>query len=165
MKKEHSRREFIQKGSRLSLGCGALMMCPHLNSFGRILRDVVPDPKKLNYCGYTCPADCRMYIATIENDTAKKQEAYELWGLQKKYGIDFDSDQVICYKCKNNEKPHGIVLEKCTVRSCAIDKGYDCCIECDDLETCDKELWKTFPDFHNSVIEMQKKYKDATAVS
>ena len=33
------------------------------------------------------------------------------------------------------------------------------CIECDDLATCDKKLWTTFPTFHDKVIEMQQKYR------
>lgn len=34
----------------------------------------------------------------------------------------------------------------------------DCCIECLELEECDKELWERFPDFKKHVIALQKKY-------
>jgi len=40
-----------------------------------------------------------------------------------------------------------------------IDKDLECCIECDGLAKCDKELWTNFPKFRDVVIGMQKKYK------
>jgi hypothetical protein len=128
-----------------------------------MLQDDVPDPKKLNYCGYTCPEDCPMKKATLENNVELKKDAYKNWRIEKKYGIPFDPDKIFCYGCKTEEKALGLVVEKCSVRNCAIEKGYDCCIECDLLAGCDKEIWKTFPDFHNAVIEMQKKYRAATS--
>jgi hypothetical protein len=118
----------------------------------------IPDPKKLNYCGYTCPSDCKMKKATLANDISLKKEAYNDWRIEKKYGIAFDPDKIFCYGCKTSDHPLGLVVEKCTVRNCAIGKGYECCIQCDQLPGCDKEIWKTFPDFHKTVIEMQKKY-------
>jgi len=38
-------------------------------------------------------------------------------------------------------------------------KKLECCIECDELEACDKDLWKRFPKFHQQVVEMQAKYR------
>ncbi len=162
MKTNQSRREFLTKSSRIGLVCGALACCPKMFSFGSMFQEgEIPDPKKLNYCGYTCPADCPMKKATLENNVELKKEAYRNWQIEEKYGIAFDPDKIFCYGCKTDKESLGVVVEKCTVRSCAIAKGYDCCIECNDLAACDKEIWKTFPDFHNAVIEMQKKYKEA----
>jgi hypothetical protein len=164
MKTNPSRREFLSKSSKLGLLCGAMVCCPRLLSFGNGLQDdTVPDPKKLNYCGYMCPPDCPMKKATLENDIKLKKEAYKNWRIEEKYGIAFDPEIFFCYGCKEEGKPLGLVVEKCTVRNCAIEKDYDCCIECSELSGCDKEIWKTFPDFHNAVIEMQKKYREAKA--
>ncbi len=161
MKTNQSRREFLSKSSKIGLVCGALVYCPKMLSFGSMLQDETIDPKKLNYCGYTCPEDCPMKKATLENNIEMKKEAYKNWRIEEKYGIAFDPDQVVCYGCKTDKEYKGIVVEKCTVRSCAIEKKYECCIECDQLPTCDKEIWKTFTDFHNGMIEMQKKYRAA----
>lgn len=125
----------------------------------KLFSGVKPDPKKLNYCGYMCPPECKMKKATLENNTELKKEAYVEWRIEKKYGIAFDPDKVSCYGCKVEPDKVGLVAEKCAVRSCAIEKGYDCCIECDGLAACDKEVWQTFPGFHKTVIEMQKVYR------
>jgi hypothetical protein len=73
--------------------------------------------------------------------------------------MEFNADELYCFGCKNSEKPEGIVLKNCTVRSCAIEKKIESCIECDELVACDKELWERFPDFKKMVIEMQQKYR------
>jgi len=59
------------------------------------------------------------------------------------------------------DKPLNINVNACTVRKCAVEKGLDCCIECNGLTACDKELWKSFPQFKEKVIEMQKSYRSA----
>jgi hypothetical protein len=51
------------------------------------------------------------------------------------------------------------VLKRCTVRDCAREKELDCCIECDELTECDKDLWRRFPSFKEQVIELQAKYR------
>jgi hypothetical protein len=161
MDNKQTRREFVLNSSRLGLSCGVFAFCSKFNMVGNFLSDDVPDPKKLNYCGYVCPADCPMYVATIENNDDKKKEAYITWKIEERHGVAFDPGQVFCYGCKSPGKPEGIVLKHCTVRQCAIEKGYDCCIACDDLPDCDLDLWKRFPEFHKAVIEMQKIYKAA----
>jgi hypothetical protein len=162
MKTNPSRREFLSKSSKAGLLCGALVCCSRLLTFGNVFRDdTIPDPKKLNYCGYICPTDCQMKKATLDNNVDIKKQAYKNWLIEEKYGIAFDPDKIFCYGCKTEGKPLGLVVEKCTIRNCAIAKGYDCCIECNGLSTCDKEIWKTFPDFHKAVIDMQKKYREA----
>jgi hypothetical protein len=162
MKKTHSRREFLQRGTTTFLACGVMSMCPRLTAMGNMFRgDDVPDPKKLEYCGYSCPSDCPLYAATIENNLEGKKEAYKNWNIKERYNLEFDPDQIFCYKCKNDEKPAGPVVANCTVRKCVIDKGLDCCIECSELPACSQTLWETFPDFHKAVIDLQKRYMAA----
>ena len=121
------------------------------------------NPKELNFCSYTCPADCKFYIATFENDDEKKKVAFEIWKIKERYGVDFDPETAICWKCKNTEKSLGVAARNCSVRSCAIEKGFDACIECDELTSCEKDLWIRFPDFYKAVKEMQLKYKNQIA--
>ena len=162
MKKTTNRREFLSKGATVFMACGVLGLCPQLKGMGFLLGDKdIPDPKKLEYCGYQCPPDCPLYVATIENNEENKKEAYEMWKIKERYNLDFDPEQVFCYQCKNEGQPEGVVVKNCQVRKCVIEKGYECCIECKELPACDKELWKQFPEFHKAVIEMQHKYMEA----
>lgn len=156
------RREFLKQTARAGVASCALLACSNLNAFhvlDRILSgDEVPDPLKLNYCGYKCPEDCQFRMASEKNDVELKKEAYKNWAIKERFGVEFDAEKIFCFGCKNEEMPEGVVLKNCTVRKCAIEKGVDCCIECDELADCKRELWDRFPDFKLKVIEMQKTY-------
>jgi hypothetical protein len=162
MKKEIKRRDFVATCLKAGVTCCALAYGTSLSAFDPAKRqDTKPDPKNLEYCGYKCPADCPLKKATLENNLDLKKKAYVDFKFKEKYGIEFDADKVFCYGCKIKDKPLGMSVKACTVRKCAIEKGYECCIQCDGLATCDKELWTNFPKFKDIVIEMQKKYKAA----
>ena len=90
---------------------------------------------------------------------SSRKKAYEEFKWKEKFGVDFDADKVFCYGCKPNDKPLSLNVNLCTVRKCAIEKGFDCCIECKGLAACDKELWKNFPQFKGKVIEAQRGYQ------
>jgi hypothetical protein len=159
MKNTHSRRNFLKKGTAFCLACGAIAACPGIRAASFLQDDdEIPDPKKLEYCGYKCPADCPMYLATINNDVEAKKKAFENWQLEERYGLKFDPEQVFCYTCKPEEKPVGIAAQHCAVRACAIEKGFDCCIECKELSTCKKGVFSRYPDFHKGVVKLQEKY-------
>ncbi len=160
MTKPIKRREFLIKGSYAGIACCAFMMGYKRQSSGSMLpsADDIVDPKTLNYCGYKCPSDCRFLQASLKNDPVLKKEVYEQWKIKEKYNVDFDPEAIFCFSCKNTEKPEGVILSNCTVRKCAISKGFECCIECAELNECKKELWSQFPDFKLQVIEMRKKF-------
>jgi len=151
------RRTFISTGATV---CG-LCACSQF-PFAAWAGDEPIDPKKLTFCGYTCPEDCKFLRATLENNLELKKEVWKEWKIEETYGLEFDEEQAICYGCKELDKPEGVVLKKCDVRPCAREKKLDSCIECDDLATCDKELWTRFPDFRQKVLEMQEKYRQQT---
>jgi hypothetical protein len=117
------------------------------------------DPAKLNYCGYQCPENCPFLKGSLENDIKLKKEAYDQWKIKARFNVDFDPKKIFCYGCKKSEKPEGIVLVNCTVRRCAMEKELDCCIECNELISCEKDLWSRFPDFKKQVIKMQEEYE------
>ena len=159
MSNQLNRRKFIMH-SALS-GC-ALLMASKMNplyAFDHLPDPTeVPDPTKLEYCGYSCHDDCLFYRATKENNTELKKQAYDQWKIKENHGVEFEPEKIFCWKCKSDDHPVGIVTNKCTVRSCVIEKGYNACIECDGLTTCDKELWTKFPKFHEKIMEMQTVY-------
>jgi hypothetical protein len=158
MKTEIKRRDFVTKCFKAGVtGCAFL----YGNSL--LARDSVkqvqkPDFKSLTYCGYKCTVECTLYRATIQNNNELKKKAFEEFKMKEKFNIDFDAEKVFCYGCKPKDKPLSLGVSACTVRKCAIEKGFDCCIECTGLAACDKELWKNFPQFKEKVIEMQKSF-------
>ena len=153
------RRDFVRGGMCL---CG-LCACGGLGSLAFAgdgsSKDEKLDPKKLKYCGYTCPEDCKFLQGTLKNDDALKREAFKLWKLEERFGISYDPATAICYGCKAPGKPEGEVVSRCDVRACAQEKKVDCCIECGELEACDKDLWRRFPKFKEQVIAAQKRYQ------
>lgn len=166
MSKKIDRRDFFKKGTQAGVACCAFMMTSKVTlaeSLTKMFEDQKIDPKRLNYCGHICPEDCKFYLATIENNETKKKEAFDIWNIKARYDVDFDSKTAVCWRCKNNDKTQGVVVSNCTVRECAMKKGFDSCIQCDELTSCNKDLWKTFPDFYERIKEMQVKYKEQIA--
>jgi hypothetical protein len=160
MKKDLRRRDFIATSFKAGIACCAFTYGTKLQGQDASVRqNAKPDPKSLNYCGYKCTPECLLYKATVENNIELKKKAYEEVKFKEKFKIEFDPEKVFCYGCKVQDKPLSLAVNACTVRKCAIAKKYDCCIQCNELARCDKELWISFPKFKEAVIEMQKKYR------
>jgi len=162
MKTELNRRNFINTCLKAGVTCCAFGYGASLSGQDQDAskkQELKPDPKSLNYCGFKCSAQCSLYKATLENNTELKKKAYLDFKIREKFGIEFDPEKVFCYGCKIKDKPLSMVVKSCTVRKCAISKGFECCIQCDGLTACKEELWSSFPKFKESVIDMQKKYK------
>jgi len=157
MKKEINRRNFVSGCFKAGAACFLISGSDNLLA-SNAFQDKKPDPKNLEYCGYKCPADCTLRKATLENNLELKKKAYNEFNYKEKYKIAFDAETVFCYGCKVDGKPLGLPVKNCTVRQCVIDKGLDCCIQCNDLTKCNKELWKNFPKLKEHVIGLQKSY-------
>jgi len=162
MKSQLKRREFFKTCAQGCIACCAILATPNLFSMDHGLPFLPPgekpDPKKLNYCGYTCPPDCPFKEATLKDDLELKKKSWENWKIKERYGKDFDEKTAYCYGCKDETHPPGAVMENCTVRSCTISKGLNCCIECNELPSCEKDLWKRFPEFYEEVKKLQQQY-------
>ena len=158
------RRSFLIQSSQAGMACCAMMFASKMmdSPLGfHIDEGEKPDPEKLTYCGFECSRDCQFLKASLENNLALKKEVYDTWKIKERYDIDFDEKKIFCYGCKPKDKPEGVVLKNCTVRSCVIEKEIDCCIECNELTDCEKDLWTRFPDFKKHVIELQEEYQTA----
>lgn len=163
MTNQFSRRKFIKKSTLTGLAGCTLLMSAKLNplhAFDHLAENnEAIDPSKLNFCGYTCPAECEFLKATKENNTELKKDAYEKWHLKERYNVDFDEKKIFCWGCKVDDEKAGVVVGNCPIRNCAKERGHEACIQCETLKTCEKDLWKRFPDFHKSIIEMQEIYQ------
>ena len=157
------RRDFLARGARAGLAVCGVCLCGRAPLLAggeeEAGKKQVLDPKKLCYCGYSCPPDCKFLQGTKNDDVELKKEAWKAWKIEERFGVPFDAKQAICHGCKAHGEPEGIVLKNCDVRACAQKKELDCCIECGDLVACDKDLWRRFPDFKKQVVEMQEKYR------
>ena len=157
------RRTFLSTGARAGVTMCGICVCAQFPGIARAGDSAGEeeriDPKKLNFCGYTCPKDCDFLRGTLEDNVELKKKAWQAWKIEERFGLEFDAEQAICYGCKSLDKPEGVVLARCDVRACARGKEFDCCIECDELPACDRDLWSRFPTFKDQVVEMQKRYR------
>jgi hypothetical protein len=160
MKNELKRRDFVAKCFKAGVTCCALVYGgPVLANNQGQKQDQKPDPAKLTFCGFKCTPECILYKASVDNDSELKKKAYEQFKIKERFGVEFDANKIFCFGCKEKEKPTGEVITGCAVRKCAIEKGIECCIQCNVLTDCDKDLWKSFPQFKQKVIEMQVMYR------
>jgi len=160
MDKKIRRRDFLMHSGKAGLAGCAIFLCSKAigSANGILIGEDVPDPGKLNYCGYTCPEDCEFKKATSTNDSELKKKCFEDWAIKERYGLEYDESIAFCHGCKTKDMPGGVVVTQCTVRKCTIEKGFDCCIECKELRTCDKDLWQRFPQFYDGVKKLQIKF-------
>jgi len=161
MKTEIRRREFVGKFLKAGAAGCALLYGNQLLANNSQQQVKKSDLKSLTYCGFKCTNQCTLYRATIEDNPELRKKAYEEFKFKEKFNVDYDQAKIFCWGCKPKDKPLSINVSACAVRKCTIEKGYDCCIECKGLNTCDKELWKNFPDFKLKVLEAQKLYNNS----
>jgi hypothetical protein len=161
MAKKLQRRDFLIKTSCACLG-GCILLSGKMLPAIPLQDDEPIDPEKLCYCGYSCPANCDFLVATTKGDKELLRKVWEQWELKERYGLEFDEGKLFCYTCKPIAMPIGPVLTHCPVRACAIEKGYQACIQCGDLKECDKDLWDRYPQFYDAVLKMQEKYREQT---
>ncbi len=153
-----NRRDFLKQCTQLaSAGC-VLCAFPLLAEEDKKKEDTLLDLSQYTYCGYQCKPDCPLLKATLENDIEAKKKVYEEWKMKENNGIEFDPEIVSCWGCKVKEEKMSLIVKKCTIRPCAMEKKLESCIQCPDLKTCDQGLWKNFPDFKKNVEKMQEQY-------
>ncbi len=161
MKTEIRRREFVGKFLKAGAAGCALLYSNQLFANDTQQQVQKPDIKSLTFCGFKCSNQCTLYRATLEDNPELRKKAYEEFKFKEKFNVDYDQAKIFCWGCKPKDKPLSINVSACTVRKCTIEKGYDCCIECDGLKACDKELWKNFPQSKLKVLEAQKIYNNS----
>ena len=161
--KNDSRREFLKQCAQMaSAGC---VLCAFPLLAEEEKKDGLLDLSQYTYCGYQCSPECPLFKATKENDIEAKKKVYEEWKMKERHGFDFDPEKVVCWGCKVEENKIGYIVKQCPVRSCAVEKKLESCIQCPELKTCDQELWKNFPKFKENVMKMQEQYFSSKKIS
>lgn len=90
--------------------------------------------KMIAFCGLDCAA-CEGYLATQANDEAAKVKVLEKWRVAFG-GPDMTLASVTCDGCNSTGRLGGYCAE-CPVRACALEKGFENCAYCDDIEACE----------------------------
>jgi hypothetical protein len=165
MESQKSRRRFLQDCAKLGGACCLLLgWNQNLSAVERfeITEDQETKPidlKVFSLCGIPCLQACPLSRATLKNDVELKKVIYEKWGWKKKFGIEFDPEKVFCHTCKPGDKPLKVGMAACEIRNCGLANGVESCIQCDNLASCDKEYWKTWPVQHAAVKKTQERYR------
>ena len=155
--KKNNRREFLKKSITTGTGAalGVISFCSGCCSCEQRPEKTAKkevDYSRIAYCGIYCDT-CPLYKATIANDDEAKMAVAKEWGESTK--PDFKPEEYYCYGCKD-KRSRGTVGYHCTVKQCAMKKGYSLCSQCNELETCDEQLWKELPWLREKSIKLRK---------
>jgi len=90
--------------------------------------------KMIAYCGLVC-TECPAFIATLENDDAKRKKVAEMWSKQYKMAVK--PEDINCDGCKLEGKRLIGYCNICEIRKCGKQKQVVNCAYCDDY-ACEK---------------------------
>jgi hypothetical protein len=85
--------------------------------------------KMIAYCGIAC-SECPTFIATQNDDDAKRKETAEMWS--KQFNQDIKPEDINCDGCLSDT---GRIIgygNFCEIRKCGQEKGVENCAYCND---------------------------------
>jgi putative acetyltransferase len=85
------------------------------------------------YCGLDCEK-CDAFIATKNNDQVLREKTAKLWSELNHTTIL--PEQINCTGCRADGPKTVYCEELCTIRQCAMKKGFTTCGDCADMEKC-----------------------------
>ncbi len=90
--------------------------------------------KMIAFCGIVC-TQCPAFLATQEDDDAKRKKVAETWS--KQYNADIKPEQIDCDGCMSQGKRRFFYCNMCEIRKCGQEKGVENCAHCTEY-ACDK---------------------------
>lgn len=90
--------------------------------------------KMIAYCGIVC-TECPAFVATQQNDDAKRKKVAETWSKQYKMAVKLED--INCDGCKLEGKRLIGYCNICEIRKCGKQKQVVNCAYCDDY-ACEK---------------------------
>jgi hypothetical protein len=85
--------------------------------------------KMIAYCGIVC-TECPAFIATQQNDDAKRKQVAEMWS--KQYKMPVKPEDINCDGCISGGKRLLNYCAICEIRKCGQGKGVINCAYCHD---------------------------------
>lgn len=102
------------------------------------------------YCGINCES-CKMYKATINDDSRLRQELAKEWSSLYKRNLDIL--KMHCLGCKSK-----LVYElcnKCDIKGCNQNKKIEKCNSCEEYSSCDRiKNFKNWQLTNNTGVEI-----------
>ena len=110
--------------------------------------------KMIAYCGITC-TDCGAFIATQNDDAAKRKEVVAEW--KKQFNVDAKPEDINCDGCLATTDRLWGYCHICEIRKCGQEKGVVNCAYCADY-ACDKleKFFERAPMFRATLDEIRK---------
>lgn len=91
--------------------------------------------KYIAYCGLDCEK-CDARKATVNNDDNLRKEVAKLWSELN--GVEIKPKMINCSGCRIDGVKTPYCESLCPIRICAVDKKYNTCGDCKELEKCEK---------------------------
>jgi len=115
--------------------------------------------KIVAFCGITC-TECPAFIATQQDDDAKRRQVAEEWS--EVYNNEIRPEQINCNGCLPGLGVHQ-QLHFCEVRKCGIEKAFQNCAYCVDYK-CEKlrGLLEQIPQAKKTLEEIRQHLQERT---
>jgi hypothetical protein len=99
----------------------------------------------ISCCGINCEG-CEARIATLKNDDALRAETAKKWAKQFN-SPEINITNINCVGCRETGVKMGHWGE-CKIRLCAVEKGYQTCGECEQMNQCELvgQVFKFLPE-------------------
>ncbi len=110
--------------------------------------------KMIAYCGITC-TECPAFLATQDDDDAKRKETAELW--TKQYNVDIKPEDINCDGCLSDTGRLVGHCYVCEMRKCGQERGVANCAYCNDYG-CQKleKFFEMAPMYRATLDEIRK---------
>jgi hypothetical protein len=110
--------------------------------------------KMIAYCGIVC-TDCGAFIATQNDDDAKRKETAETWS--KQFKVDIKPEDINCDGCLSDTGRLVGHCAVCEIRKCGQERGVVNCAYCENY-ACSKleKFFEMAPMFRAALDEIRK---------
>ena len=89
----------------------------------------------IGYCGIDCET-CEARIATVNDDNELRKKISNQWS--KLNNIEITLEMINCLGCRVEGVKTIFCDSICQIRQCAMEKKYETCSDCPDMEECEK---------------------------
>ena len=106
------------------------------------------------YCGLDCSI-CEARIATINNDDKLREKVAKLWSELN--AVEITAEMINCVGCRIEGVKTPFCDSICPIRQCALDKKYETCADCKEMEECEKlgRIFKNNEDALNNLKSIE----------
>lgn len=91
--------------------------------------------KNIAICGLDCEK-CDAFLATKNNDDALREKTAQLWS--KLNNVPILPEHINCEGCRIDGIKTYYCSTMCDIRKCAVDRGFETCAECREIDSCSK---------------------------